>query len=101
MTKPRDYNVPPPWLPAPYDAKTVSAIKALANGEANDGQQKIALNWIINAVCGAYDVSFRDDRDGGDRATSFAEGKRSAGLQIVKLINMSGAVLDEIRRKDG
>lgn len=77
-------------MPAPYDpdGADTMAIKALATGTANDGQQKRALAWIINAVCGTYDLSFRPG-ESGDRETAFAEGKRHVGLQIVKHINGS------------
>jgi hypothetical protein len=73
-----------PWHPAPYDEADVYAIKALVAGVANEGQQKRALGWIINTLCGTYDLSFRPG-DGGDRDTVFAEGKRHVGMQIVKL----------------
>lgn len=72
-----------PFYPAPYDEKITGAVKALAAGNANAGQQKLALNWIINAVCGTYDLSYRPGAD-GDRNTTFAEGKRFVGMQIVK-----------------
>jgi hypothetical protein len=62
------------------------AIKALATGTANAGQQKRALDWIITKACGTYDMSFRPGAD-GERETAFAEGKRHVGLQIVKHIN--------------
>lgn len=77
-----------PWFPAPYDpdGADTMAIKAVASGTANAGQQKRALDWIINAVCATYDLSFRPG-ESGDRETAFAEGKRHVGLQIVKHIN--------------
>ena len=70
-----------PWHPAPYEDADTYAIKALAAGVANDGQQKRALAWIINTLCGTYDMSFRPE---GDRETVFAEGKRFVGMQLVK-----------------
>lgn len=76
-----------PWHPAPYDDVDTYAIKALAAGVANEGQQKRALAWIINTLCGTYDLSFREGEN-GDRGTVFAEGKRYVGLQIVKHINV-------------
>jgi hypothetical protein len=73
-----------PWHPAPYEEADVYAIKALAAGVANEGQQQRALGWIVNTLCGTYDLSYRDG-DNGDRNTVFAEGKRFVGLQLVKL----------------
>ena len=74
-----------PWHPAPYVDADTYAIKALAAGNASEGQQKRALAWIINTLCGTYDLSFRPD---SERDTSFAEGKRHVGMQIVKQVNI-------------
>jgi hypothetical protein len=71
-----------PWRPAPYEEADVYAIKALAAGVANEGQQQRALGWIVNTLCGTYDLSYRPD---SDRNTAFAEGKRHVGNQLVKL----------------
>ena len=70
------------WAPAPYEPADVGAIQALARGEAEPHQQIRALKWIVEAVCGTYDQSFRPE---SERETSFAEGRRFVGLQIVKL----------------
>jgi hypothetical protein len=75
-----------PWHPAPYIDADSYAIKALATGTANEGQQKRALDWIINTLCATYDLSYRP---GSDRDTAFAEGKRHVGLQIVKQVNVN------------
>ena len=77
-----------PWFPAHYDDPDTYAIKAVARGEATDIQQRRALNWIIQTLCGTYDLSYRPD---SDRDTAFAEGKRHVGMQIVKLINLKPA----------
>jgi hypothetical protein len=50
-----------PWHPAPYDEAVTGAIKALQAGTANAGQQQRALKWIIEALCGTYDLSYRPD----------------------------------------
>jgi hypothetical protein len=76
-----------PWHPAPYDDADTYAIKALAAGVANEGQQKRALEWIINTLCGTYDLSYRPGPE-GNRDTAFAEGRRSVGLQLVKQIKL-------------
>lgn len=80
---------PQPWHPAPYDpdGTDTAAIKALAAGVASEGQQKRALAWIINSVCGTYDQPYRPG-EGGDRDTVFACAKQFVGQQIVKHINM-------------
>lgn len=81
-----------PRAPATYNKRIVYAVKALVAGNANDEQQKIALNWIINNCCGAYDLEFRAD----DRSSAFAGGKRFVGLQIIKLVNMTGRVIETL-----
>lgn len=75
---------PQPWHPAPYDEVDTFAIKSLAAGTANSGQQQRALDWIVHTLCGTYDLSFRPGTE-GDRDTVFAEGKRHVGMQIVKM----------------
>ena len=85
---------PPPgaaWLPAPYDDHDVAAVKALANDPAH----KRALDWIIHAAAGTYDLSFRPGND-GERDTAFAEGRRFVGLSLVKIINTP---IDQLSRK--
>lgn len=81
-----------PWLPAPYAAEDVYAIRALNAGNASDAQQKRALAWIV-AASGYYDLAFRPGPD-GDRATAFAEGKRFVGAQIVKMTKVQAPEKD-------
>jgi hypothetical protein len=79
---------PAPWHPAPYDETITGAIKALAAGNANESQQQKALKWIIEILCGTYDLSYRPGGD-GERDTAFAEGKRFVGAQIVKQLKLT------------
>ena len=76
-----------PWMPAPYDDADIHAMRALASGNANEGQQRRALDWIINKASGYYDLSFRPGLEGA-RATDFSEGKRFVGAQVVKLMKL-------------
>jgi hypothetical protein len=73
-----------PWHPADWDENVVYAIRALFAGNANDGQQRLVLDWLKYA-CGADDMSFRPGGPEGDRNTTFAEGKRSVWLQFAKM----------------
>jgi hypothetical protein len=77
-----------PWLPPDYDEKVVYAVRALFKGNANDAQQRTAVEWLMY-VTGASeeyaDLSFRPGVD-GQRSTDFAEGKRFVGLQIRKML---------------
>lgn len=81
-----------PWKPAKYEAADATAIQALYTGTASGEQQKRALTWIINSACATYDMSFRPGPD-GERETNFAEGRRSVGLQFVKLCNIKIGLL--------
>lgn len=62
------------------------AVKALAAGNANEGQQQRALDWIVRTLCGTYDLTYRPD---SDRDSVFAEGKRFVGLQLVKQMKLT------------
>lgn len=74
-----------PLFPTPYDKSQVAAIQALSRGEANEGQQKLALQFIIEDVCKTYDEPYRPD---SERDTIFALGKRHSGMEIVKLMKL-------------
>jgi len=76
-----------PWTSIDADDADIGAIKALNAGNANEGQQKRALSFIIHRIAATYDMSFRPGED-GDRATAFAEGKRYVGNQIIRLTKL-------------
>lgn len=71
---------------APLTKSDVYAIKALAEGKADPGQQVAALNWIIQTLLGTYDWPYRPDGMGGERATHLYLGKQHAGLQLRRII---------------
>jgi hypothetical protein len=78
-----------PWLPPDYDDVVVLSVRALANGTANEHQQKVAWRWMqyVTAASEEFaDLSFRPGAE-GERATTFAEGKRFVGLQLKKMLH--------------
>lgn len=79
-------KAPLPWHPATYDESITMAVKALAAGNANEGQQQRALDWIVRTLCGTYDLTYRPD---SERDSVFAEGKRFVGLQLVKQMKLT------------
>jgi hypothetical protein len=87
MTK----GVPPPYLPAKYELADVAAIQALVRGNATPEQQTRAITFIVNDVCSTYDLEYRTDA----RDHAFGSGRRFSGLQIVKMIKLNLAVLNE------
>lgn len=80
-----------PWssIDDQVDDQDIAAVKALAAGVANEGQQKMVLALIINRIAGTYDMSFRPGGPEGDRASSFAEGKRYVGNALVRLMKLT------------
>jgi hypothetical protein len=84
------------WLPPKWELADAGALQAMARGEADAAAQQRALKWIVEAACGTYDLSFRPAPD-GERATSFAEGRRFVGLEIVKLTKLN---LASFRQKE-
>jgi hypothetical protein len=75
-----------PWKPAEWEDADAHAIKALSRGDADEIQQKRALDWIITKAARTYDMSYHPEKPGD---TAFAEGSRFVGLQIVKLVNIT------------
>ena len=75
-----------PWKPAAWEKADAGAIQALMRGDAPEHLQKRAIKFIVEVLCGTYDMSYRPS---GDRDTCFAEGKRSVGLQLVKLSQLN------------
>lgn len=93
--KPKPGHVPPPWMPASWSNHDVAALQALARGVANEGQQKRALDYIVNVLGMAYEhTHYPNDRD-----TCHANGRRYVALGIVKLVNMPAHLLK--KTKDG
>lgn len=76
-----------PYVPPSIPDSVALAYQAFANGKANEGQQKLVLDWLIHVLCGTYDLSYRVGND-GDRDTSFAEGKRFVGTEVVRMTKL-------------
>lgn len=87
-----------PWKPATFEPTDAAAFQALARGNATADQQKRALDWLVKKACRTYDMSYRPGED-GRRDTDFAEGQRSVGLQIVKLVNIKIGILTTRREQ--
>jgi hypothetical protein len=77
-------------LAATYDEAEIAAVKAVAAGNASAGQQKLALDWIVNKAARTYDEPFLP---GQHDVTLNLLGRRSVGLQIVKLVNLPATKL--------
>ena len=77
-----------PVRPVDYTDSHCLAYRALSRGEATPDQQIRAFKHLVEVIAGYYDISYRSDKDGGDRATAFAEGRRFVGAQVVKLTKL-------------
>ena len=60
------------YAPPDYTKAQVIALQAVAEGTADETQQKRALAWIIKQAANAGDLSWRPGVLEGDRETSFA-----------------------------
>lgn len=85
-----------PWHPAEWTDEDALAIKAVALGNASEGQQRTALDWILKAAM-VGDQSFvpMPKGDPNGRIDAFLEGRRSVGNQILKLIKVKLEKLNE------
>ena len=54
-------ELPKPYLPVEYTDTIVYALQAVARGDANDIQQRLAMRFIIEEMAGAYEFTFRED----------------------------------------
>lgn len=81
-----------PWVPPTYTKNEVLALQALATGTANEDQQKIALNYIVEKLARTYDLSYCPGPE-GDRETAMAEGRRFVGLQLITLLKINVGVV--------
>lgn len=78
------------WHPPDWELPDASALQALSRGEASPEQQKRALRYVIETVCGTYDMAYRP---ASARDTDFALGRVFVGQQIVKLLKLNlGAI---------
>lgn len=84
-----------PWLPVQATLQSASAVKALSRGEATPDQQRFLLEWLVRECCKVYDMSYRPGSTEGERDTTFAEGRRFPGLQVLKLLYID---IDVIKR---
>lgn len=74
-----------PWKPPAWEPEDAGALYALAQGRAEPHQQQRAWRFIIEKLCGTYDLPYRPGGAEGARDTDFAAGKMFVGQQLVKL----------------
>ena len=75
-----------------FNMATVHALRGMLAGTANEHQQKMALDWIIERACRARSMSYVK---GDVHETAFNEGRRFAGHEIVRLITTDIEILKQ------
>lgn len=89
MSKPAKRDLPPWSLPiAELNGlpSEVAAVKALAEGGADEHQQRLAFGFICRRLCGESTLSFWPGAEDGRRASDFAEGRRWVGIQLRRIV---------------
>lgn len=71
-----------PWIPPKWEDHEAVAIDAVCKGEATPEQQRYAMDFIVNKLCGTYDMPYHS---GSADDTAFACGRMFVGQQIVAL----------------
>lgn len=79
-----------PWKPPDWEPEDGHALQDVAYGRASEDQQRRAFKFIVESICGTYDLSYRS---ANPHDTSFAEGKRFVGLQLVKFAKLNLAAV--------
>ena len=74
-----------PILAPDYTEADVQALRAVANGYGTEDQQKRAIKFFIEDICGTYDFPFRPGPV--DRETNVALGRVRAGQILVYFLN--------------
>ena len=81
-----------PYLPAAYTPGDVLSIQRLAAGTATEEEQKMAFKWIIEKAAGTHNLTYHPN---SERDSDFAQGRRFAGLQIVKLLYINYMAMED------
>lgn len=86
MKSPRAKSQPDrPWQMPRVEDADIFAVQAIAQGIANEAQQKRAYDYVVRVLCEADRMTFWAGGEDGRRATDFAEGKRWVGLQLRRI----------------
>lgn len=87
-----------PWKPVDYEIEDAGALQAVMLGRASEDQQRRAMKFVVERICGTYDLSYRSEKPND---TAFAEGKRFVGLQLVKFAVLNLAAIRGKKTEQG
>ena len=85
-----------PWKTTPIGHHTQLALKAVADGTADSGQQKLFMRWLVHRLCGTYEPTYFHD---SVRDSDFASGRRYVGLQLIHWANSPVVAEDPAAKK--
>jgi hypothetical protein len=91
-------KAPERWHPAAWELPDAAALQALGRGDADANQQRHALKVIVEKLSGAYEYTFVPREPD---TSAYLEGRRSVGLQIVKLLKVDLATLRNANARKG
>lgn len=94
MTKRAPYQV---WKSAPFTLADAKSLQALAQGIADEDQQKRALRWVVNNAGIINRSTYQPGGLDGERDSIFAQGRRFVGIQVMRLITTN---LEELKKDD-
>ncbi len=75
-----------PWAPPDLGLAEVAALQAVAKGVASPDQQQRAMRVMVEKICRRYEMPYCPGV-GGERDTSFALGRMSAGSTLTSFLN--------------
>jgi hypothetical protein len=81
-----------------FELADALAIKAVAEGRADEHQQRRAVKWLLRGLCEVGRLAYSPD---SERDTAFALGRQSVGFEVQLYIQEHADILREIaeRRK--
>ena len=83
---------------APFDPADATAIQAIFDGRADEGQQRRGMRWLLESACGIHEMSYVP---GDSRQTDFNEGKRFVGKQLAELLRTNvPELIERLRRSN-
>lgn len=77
-----------PWLPSDIKHYQQRALKALDKGEADSGQQRVALKYFVNELANAYEERVPHYFADSTTDTAFALGRKWVGDQIRRWLTL-------------
>lgn len=86
------------WRPDQWDVADIDAVRAVWNGEAQQHQQRRAIEFLMLRVGALHEMSFSPI---DARHSDFMEGRRFIGRMLYKFVNMSADAVAALRAKQG